>query len=89
MLRTVAPIPPYHLQEHFESLAWDVIEAINRAKVAAEGVDSIWSNLLQQAFSGQLTAKWREGYMEELLADMAHQARALNFRMQKELEAQP
>jgi type I restriction enzyme S subunit len=87
MLRTIAPIPPYHLQERFESLAWDVMDALNCAKVAAEGVDSIWSNLLQQAFSGKLTAKWREGRMQELLTEMAHQARALNLPAPIELEA--
>lgn len=86
MLRTIVPIPPYHLQECFESLAWDVMGALNRAKVAAEGVDSIWSNLLQRAFSGQLTAQWRAVHMQELLAEMAQQAHSLNLPMLKELE---
>ncbi len=79
MLRTIAPIPPFHLQDRFESLAWDVMDTLNRAKVAAEGIDSIWSNLLQRAFSGQLTAKWREAHMKELLSEMEQQARLLNL----------
>jgi type I restriction enzyme S subunit len=87
MLRTIVPIPPFHLQERFESLAWDVMDALNHAKVAAEGIDSIWSNLLQRAFSGQLTAQWRAAHMQELLAEMAQQACALNLPIPKELEA--
>ncbi|MCC6070540.1 restriction endonuclease subunit S [Massilia sp. GCM10020059] len=86
MLRTTVPVPPFHLQERFESLAWSVVEALNRAKYAAEGVDSMWLNLLQRAFSGQLTAKWREAHMRELLAEMEQQARALNLPIPKELE---
>lgn len=89
MLRTVAPIPPFHLQERFESLAWDVMDALHHAKVAAEGIDSIWSNLLQHAFSGQLTAQWREAHMQELLDEMAQQARDLNLPMLKDLETLP
>lgn len=81
MLRTTVPIPPFHLQERFESLAWSVMDALNCANDAAEGVNSIWSNLLQRAFSGQLTAKWREAHMQELLAEMEQQARALNLPM--------
>ena len=33
----------------------------------------------QRAFSGQLTAKWREARMKELLVEMEQQARALNL----------
>ncbi|WP_156965888.1 restriction endonuclease subunit S domain-containing protein [Paraburkholderia bannensis] len=89
MLRTTAPIPPFHLQKHFESLAWSVVAALNRTKDAAEGIDSLWSSLLQRAFSGQLTVRWREAHMKELLVEMAHQAHALNLPLPKELEALP
>lgn len=86
MLRTTVPVPPFHLQKRFESLAWSVVDALNRAKCAAEGVDSMWLNLLQRAFSGQLTAKWREAHMRELLAEMEQQACALNLLIPKEPE---
>jgi type I restriction enzyme S subunit len=45
--------------------------------------------LLQRAFSGQLTAKWREAHIKELLAEMEQQARLLNLPLPKELEAAP
>ena len=88
MLRTTVPVPPFHLQERFESLAWSVMDARNRAECAAEGIDLMWLSLLQRAFSGQLTARWREAHMQEVLAEMEEQARALNLLIPKELEAQ-
>lgn len=46
--------------------------------------------LLQRAFSGQFTAKWREAHGKELLAEMEQQARLLlNLPLPKELEAAP
>jgi type I restriction enzyme S subunit len=45
--------------------------------------------MLSQAFSGQLTARWRASHMQELLAEMNEQARALNIPMPRELEALP
>lgn len=40
-------------------------------------LDMIFQSLLHQAFTGDLTAKWREAHMKELLAEMDAQARAL------------
>ncbi len=45
--------------------------------------------LLQHAFSGQLTAKWRDAHSKELLAEMEQQARLLNLPLPKELETMP
>lgn len=36
---------------------------------------------MRRAFSGQLTAKWRQAHMQELLAEMQEQARLLNLPM--------
>ncbi len=88
MLRTIVPIPPFPLQVRFERLAWSVMDTLNRTAAAAKSVETIWSNLLQKAFAGQLTTKWREAHMKELLAEMAQQARMLNLPLPKELEAQ-
>jgi len=43
--------------------------------------------MLQQAFSGQLSAKWRDAHMEDLLAEMEQQARLLNLPLTVEREA--
>jgi type I restriction enzyme S subunit len=40
-------------------------------------VTRLFSNLLDQAFSGELTASWREAHMKDLLQEMEHQAKAL------------
>ncbi len=41
--------------------------------------DKLWAALLHRAFSGDLTAKWREARMKELLAEMEQQAKLLNL----------
>lgn len=38
-------------------------------------IDDIFNLLLHKAFSGDLTAKWREAHMKELLAEMEEQAK--------------
>ncbi|MGJ5629430.1 restriction endonuclease subunit S [Nostoc sp. CALU 1950] len=45
-----------------------------------EKLEKLFDVLLRRAFSGELTAKWREAHMKELLAEMEEQAKALNLR---------
>jgi type I restriction enzyme S subunit len=52
--------------------------------VASQKLDFLWDTMMTRAFSGQLTAKWREGHMKELLAEMEQQARTLNLPVQLE-----
>ncbi len=86
MLRTVVPAPPFDLQIEFERLAWPIMAIACRASEATCGIEATWKILLQRAFSGQLTAKWRGGHMKELLAEMEIQARLLNLPMRNSLE---
>ncbi|KAB8198439.1 restriction endonuclease subunit S [Lysobacter maris] len=79
MLRTQIPVPPFEMQMQFEQVAWSVIETVNNAATAGNGVESLWNSLLQKAFIGEMTAKWREAHMTELLAEMQQQAKALNL----------
>jgi type I restriction enzyme S subunit len=81
MLRTTIPVPPYPYQLKFEKLAWDVMGALGNLRRAEDKVKITWNILLQRAFSGQLTAKWREAHMQELLTEMKQQARTLNLPM--------
>jgi type I restriction enzyme S subunit len=48
----------------------------------------MFSLLVLRAFSGQLTAKWREAHMNELLVEIEQQARLLNLPPSRELELQ-
>jgi type I restriction enzyme, S subunit len=50
---------------------------LHRAKVN-EQTESLFLILLHRAFSGNLTAAWREAHMKELLVEMEQQTKALN-----------
>jgi len=43
----------------------------------ARAVDRLFETLLHRAFTGDLTAQWREAHMKELLEEMEQQAKAL------------
>lgn len=83
------PEPPQPLQQKFGKLAKEIEQVLTKADSAAEQLEATFSTLLLHAFSGQLTAEWREGHLRELLAEMAQQARLLNLPMPEELEALP
>lgn len=70
-------VPPPHVQETFAAHAEGLeTRAANRS--ASKGkLESLFGNLLHRAFSGDLTAKWREAHMKELLKEMEQQAKAL------------
>ena len=42
-------------------------------------LETIFRTMLHRAFTGELTAKWREAHMNELLAEMEQQARVLRL----------
>lgn len=63
-------------------LAWEV-----EAELAADKLEAQFKLLLQRAFSGQLTAQWRQAHMTELLAEMQEQAKALNLPMPEGIHA--
>jgi type I restriction enzyme, S subunit len=54
-----------------------IVESRSRTKVK---IDQLFQLLLHRAFSGDLTANWREAHMKELLAEMKEQAKYLAAR---------
>ena len=80
------PEPPTHLQQEFGKVAREIESVLSCADNAAEKLEGIFATLLQRAFSGQLTAKWREGHLKELLAEMEVQASLLNLPLLDSLE---
>ncbi|MEH2253319.1 restriction endonuclease subunit S [Nostoc sp.] len=52
------------------------LAGISRTK---EKLETLFNLLLQRAFSGELTAKWREAHIKELLAEMEEQAKLLKL----------
>ncbi|WP_296640229.1 restriction endonuclease subunit S [Thiobacillus sp. 65-1402] len=83
------PRPPHALQNGFAANLKGLLGFKGDRERASAQIDTLFSLLLRKAFSGQLTAKWREAHMKELLAEMAQQARTLNLPLPRELEAQP
>jgi type I restriction enzyme S subunit len=49
----------------------------NKQKKSQETIETLFQTLLHRAFTGELTAGWREAHMKELLAEMEIQARHL------------
>lgn len=71
--------PSEDAQVEFARIAEAVIQLHSDLSDASAQLESLWKRLMQRAFSGQLTAKWREAHMQELLVEMQEQARLLNL----------
>ncbi|WP_394695672.1 restriction endonuclease subunit S [Pseudoxanthomonas japonensis] len=78
--------PPIALQREFSRLAQQAGQALEISS-RAENVELVFSALLQKAFNGELTARWRQAHMQELLREMQGQAKALSLPMPKEIVA--
>lgn len=71
------PVPSREQQDRFSDVVTRQQILGNARRQADERLDSVFSNLLSRAFSGDLTASWREAHMKELLQEMEQQARDL------------
>ncbi len=71
------PIAPIKLQETFGCMAKRLLGQIRLQQSTGDIIDALFHNLLHRAFSGDLTAQWREAHMKELLQEMEHQAAVL------------
>ncbi|HEY3045116.1 MAG TPA: restriction endonuclease subunit S [Vicinamibacterales bacterium] len=70
-------LPPVDLQQRFEEGVACEDTTCKLRNVASAALERLWNLLLDRAFSGSLTARWRESHMKELLTEMEHQSRAL------------
>ena len=69
--------PPLPLQQEYAQLK-KALSDIAAARVKAKNlIDRLFDRLLHRAFTGDLTASWREAHMKELLQEMEHQEKAL------------
>lgn len=79
-------VPPAEEQVQFGE-ATSVLDRVAESTAAASmRLDRVWALLMARAFSGQLTAKWRQAHMKELLAEVECQARALSLPVPREIE---
>lgn len=53
------------------------IAQLDKRREATSRINSLFETLLHRAFTGELTANWREAHMKEILAEMEEQAKAL------------
>ncbi len=70
-------VPPIEHQHRFRSLTQELLRLRRQRESAAAALQTAFETLLHRTFSGDLTAKWREAHMQELLAEMEGQAKAL------------
>lgn len=73
------PVPPPALQQQFARIALTMEATLDELSALQPRLGSLSCLLAQRAFSGQLTAKWRQAHMQELLVEMQEQARQLNL----------
>ena len=69
---------PKEKQEQFANFVRSIRRLMKLRKKSLTNLDRLFDVLLHRAFTGDLTAQWREAYMKELLAEMEEQAKALN-----------
>jgi type I restriction enzyme S subunit len=71
------PCPPLSRQQEFTTMVESLITFQNKRVASKKRVDQLFNIILHRAFTGDLTVKWREAHMKELLAEMETQAKAL------------
>ena len=72
------PLPPMALQESWADAASLQRQLQSVRSASRQQIDRLLSVLLHRAFSGDLTAKWRDAHMKELLQEMEQQTKALD-----------
>jgi len=75
----IVPVPPLNLQSEFASRVSHATVFLERQAKSSVGLESLFQSMIRRAFSGELTAKWREAHMKELLAEMEIQNRELGI----------
>ncbi len=77
LARYAVPCPFVELQNAFAKAVNRMGEWVDRIDQSSRSVDGLFSVLLHRAFTGDLTAKWREAHMKELLSEMESQSKAM------------
>lgn len=75
----IIPVPPLELQSVFKEKLLFLRETARMNTEASLKINNLFDTLLHQAFTGGLTAKWREAHMKKLLAEMEMQSKALGY----------
>ena len=79
-------LPPKPIQDHFDKMKAEFLAALDRQKLSKAKIDLLFETILYKAFSGELTAQWREAHMKELLAEMEQQSKALEIAVKSKIK---
>ena len=71
------PLPPVNLQRAFAGLVQRASAVTQKRLASGNKLEALFRTMLHRAFTGDLTAKWHEAHLKELLAEMEQQARLL------------
>lgn len=71
------PVPPLPLQKVFAERVREIREMETAQAESRARLECLFQSMLHRAFTGELTAKWREAHLKELLAETEKQARLL------------
>ncbi|HEQ79011.1 MAG TPA: restriction endonuclease subunit S [Euryarchaeota archaeon] len=72
------PLPPIKTQREFRERV-NLLRSIHeQRRISLRQIENTFQVLLHRAFTGDLTAKWREAHMKELLKEMEEQTRYLD-----------
>ena len=69
--------PPLDLQNKYEEYSRAVSSQLKGVESIRRQLDRLSKSLSHLAFVGDLSAKWRDAHMEELLEEMEQQAKLL------------
>ena len=73
-------IPPKELQEKFSLIVQRLRLIKNKFVKSHSSISDLYRMILDQAFLSDLTVKWREAHMKELLQEMEQRSKELNFK---------
>lgn len=77
LIATPVVVPPRPLQERFSKMVRSVRRLSSMSSTARQDLGVLFNALLHRAFTGELTAKWREAHKEQLEAELREQLAAL------------
>jgi len=70
-------VPTLQRQKLFAEHLLSLEAHADKRKESARSLESFFAVMLHRAFTGELTAQWREAHLKELLGEMEQQARLL------------
>jgi len=70
-------LPPIEIQNKWASIVKDFRKLRAKNSASKIKINELFKNLIHRAFTGGLTAPWRQAHMKELLQEMELQAKAL------------